>query len=187
MKQQKGHDLLQDIIGEILELARRRKELRERTEKVVDRLGDLFVRDAAFRNQILNYFLVNGLIGEPVFEDVEKIVGGGPRGVRAPAAVGKARETRPFAAKGDGGKMPLKGPKTPFMQGQLKFFKKYLAKMGYSGDPSKLYGWAEKCWADKQTKWDLAKSATGTKRGYSCTKALADAYRNLTVAQRAAL
>ena len=74
MEQPAEKRVLQDIVNEIRELARQRKDLTERTEKVIDKLDDLLCRDKVGRKKLLGYLLVNGALGEPFFEDVEQIV-----------------------------------------------------------------------------------------------------------------
>ena len=83
-------------------------------------------------------------------------------------------------------KVALMGRKTPAMHEQLRAFHRYLSKHGYKGDESRLYAWAGKCWkcAKNRDMWNLAKLAGGTERGYSCPKALADAYRHLSCEQK---
>ena len=123
------------------------------------------------RRELLTYLLREGYDGEPTLEGFEQILVPPPE----QKCEEKARKRKV--------KTSLMGPKTLFMQGQLKAFKKYLTKMGYKGDTSQLYARARGCWIGYQTEWDLAKCAKETKRGYSCPKALADAYRNLPADQ----
>jgi len=75
-------------------------------------------------------------------------------------------------------KKGLMGRKTAYMAKQLRVFGMYLKDHKFGGDMSKLYGLAYNCWIANKAKWDKAKAATGGKRGYSCSKVLADAYRN---------
>ena len=86
-------------------------------------------------------------------------------------------------------KVALMGRKTPYMHDQLRAFHKYLAQHGYSCNTSSLYAYAHNCWRQKtnQDEWNRAKLAAGTRHGYSCPKALADAYRNLTLEQKTTL
>ena len=164
-------DVWQDIIWELEVFADRHQMLADQSRSMIRWIKHMPRRDER-RTELLEYLWREGSgMGEPLFEDFERIASITPK-------------TKP---KCTAAKLHLKGPKTPFMQEQLKTFRKYLGKMGYSGDASKLYAWAEKCWSANQTKWDLAKSAVGTRRGYSCSKALADAYRNLKSKQLAVL
>ena len=165
-------DVWQDIIWELEVLADRSQMLADRCRRMARWIKDMPRRDER-RRELLEYLLREGCGGEPTLEGFERIAGV----EQEPKAVPKRKE----------GDMPLKGRKTPFMQDQLKAFKKYLGKVGYDGDASKLYALAEQCWRISRAKWDVAKSAADTRRGYSCPKAMADAYRNLTPAQVAAL
>lgn len=70
-----------------------------------------------------------------------------------------------------------KGPKTIFMERQLKVFKQFLTTLNYAGDVKKLNALATQCWYKNKPKWDAAANATGQKKGYSSSKVLADAYR----------
>ncbi len=70
-----------------------------------------------------------------------------------------------------------KGPKTIFMERQLKVFKQFLTTLNYAGDVKKLNALATQCWYKNKPKWDAAAKSTGQLKGYSSTKVLADAYR----------
>ena len=166
-------DVWEDIVWELGILADRNQMIADRCRNMIRWIEQMPRRDER-KIELLEYLRREWHDGEPVFEDFERIAGNASKTM-----------TRQNPSKRKEVKMFLKGRKTPFMQDQLKAFKRYLAKNKYSGNASMLYAWAEKCWTDSkyQTKWDLAKSASGTKRGYSCSKALADAYRNLTSEQ----
>jgi hypothetical protein len=86
-------------------------------------------------------------------------------------------------------KIALMGRKTPFMHDQLGVFHRFLEEHGYTGNESILYAQAERCWKQKKIvdAWNRAKLAEGTQHGYSCPKALADAYRNLSREQKDSL
>ena len=71
-----------------------------------------------------------------------------------------------------------RGPKTEFMKRQLTCFKRFLREVRYTGDESRLYAHANRCWIENKAKWDKAKTAEGQSKGYSCPKVLADAYKN---------
>ena len=70
-----------------------------------------------------------------------------------------------------------KGPKTEFMERQLKIFKQFLTTLNYAGDVKKLNALATQCWYKNKPKWDAAVKSTGQLKGYSSAKVLADAYR----------
>lgn len=70
-----------------------------------------------------------------------------------------------------------KGPKTEFMERQLKVFKQFLTTLNYAGDVKKLNALATQCWYKNKPKWDAAAKSTGQLKGYSSAKVLADAYR----------
>ena len=70
-----------------------------------------------------------------------------------------------------------KGPQTEFMKRQLKAFESFLAHSEYRGEMKKLNALATQCWAKNKVKWNNAAKASGQKKGYSCAKVLADAYR----------
>ena len=87
---------------------------------------------------------------------------------------GCSRRCRPRRSKrGIGGR----GPKTEFMKGQLDSFRRFLEKVRYDGDESRLYALANRCWIESKAKWDKAKVAEGQSKGYSAPKVLADAYK----------
>lgn len=93
----------------------------------------------------------------------------------------------------------LKGPKTPFMQKQLKEFQRYMDSRGYTYVAERNRTRANACWKSKShpdksrpgrtvNEWDeAAKVKDKNRRGYSCYKTLADAYGRLTPGQRRAL
>ena len=70
-----------------------------------------------------------------------------------------------------------KGPKTEFMKRQLSSFMRFLGKVRYDGDESRLYALATQCWNTNKAKWDKARIAEGQNKGYSSSKVLADAYK----------
>ena len=63
------------------------------------------------------------------------------------------------------------------MKGQLDSFRRFLEKVRYDGDESRLYALANRCWIESKAKWDKAKVAEGQSKGYSASKVLADAYK----------
>ena len=72
-----------------------------------------------------------------------------------------------------------KGPKTEFMERQLKIFKQFLAAFNYSGDVKKLNALATQCWYKNKPKWDAAAKSTGQLKGFSSAIILANAYRRI--------
>lgn len=88
------------------------------------------------------------------------------------------RRKRTQAKKPSTGKKRWKGRKTSFMAKQLRTFKAYLKEIRFKGEEGKLYGLATSCWSRNQKPWNKAMKSDGDKRGYSCPKALADAYKN---------
>ena len=88
------------------------------------------------------------------------------------AALGKKKHTN--HSKGLGGK----GPRTEFMNEQMSEFERFLLDHNYHDDTDNLYALANQCWIEHETEWEKAKNAEGQKKGYSCSKCLADARRN---------
>ena len=72
-----------------------------------------------------------------------------------------------------------KGPKTEFMERQLKVFKQFLAAFNYAGDVKKLNALATQCWYKNKAKWDAAAKSSGQIKGYSNAIILANAYRRI--------
>ena len=72
-----------------------------------------------------------------------------------------------------------KGPKTIFMERQLKIFKHFLTTLNYAGDVKKLNALATQCWYKNKAKWDAAAKATGQLKGYSSAIILANAFRRI--------
>lgn len=101
--------------------------------------------------------------------DIHRISGSTKHG---PVAYDIGRR-KPSRKRGVGGK----GPKTEFMKKQLRIFARYLSGHGCKKDVITLYAHANQCWIDNKIKWDKAKGAIGQKKGYSCSKVLADAYK----------
>ena len=168
----------QDIVGELEKLALAQRMVSDRCHNLVARIRSLGGHpDVGWK--LLAYLLHEGRGGEPTLEGFERILNPTP----CAALASGAKRAGKKAAK----KRSLKGPKTPAMQDQLKEFKKYLAKMRYNDDASKLYGLAKGCWRMHKTEWDRAKFDERTSRGYSGSKVLADAYRNLSADQRMSL
>ncbi len=86
---------------------------------------------------------------------------------------GSRRRMAQRSKRGIGGR----GPKTEFMKRQLNGFGRFLEKVRYDGDESRLYAFANQCWIKNKAKWDKAKTAEGQNKGYSAPKVLADAYK----------
>ena len=169
-----GDDVWADIIWELGKLALYDRLASERIRKVQEKIRNL---DEDAKEALLSYLWREGHGGEATLEGFEGVLGMN-QPVKPPKRMKKAKKE----------KTPLKGPKTPFMHDQLKAFKKFLDdSSGYKGDRSTLYAWAAKCWRTNQRKWDKAKCDGGTEHGYSCSKALADAYKKLTDRHLAAL
>lgn len=139
--------------------------------------------------RFLEYMLWSASTGKGTIEEAARIASKSPGVGDAIRAAFKRREQeeQESAAKRKAAGQPLMGRKTPFMQKQLKEFNKYLGRMGYRGDASRLYALARQCWIANQAEWDTAMSASGTRRGYSCPKAMADAYKALEPARRKSL
>ena len=74
-------------------------------------------------------------------------------------------------------KTGLKGKKTPIMARQLKTFIAFLGSRNYDGNESRLLALATQCWNANRKTWDGYKAATGSRKGYSSPKVLANAYR----------
>ena len=70
-----------------------------------------------------------------------------------------------------------KGPKTKFMEKQLRVFSRFVTEHKYKDDTRTLYALANQCWLANKEKWNNAKSAEGQKKGYSSAKIMADAYK----------
>ena len=157
LSQQSNKDPLVAVLRLLLERHTQDKEIAVMTEAI----GDLV------------HALKSILLAEPA----------GKLGSTAP------RRLPPPSQKPKSQKIALMGRKTPAMHDQLGAFHKYLKGCGYKGDESRLYSWAERCWNAKCNKdrWNLARFAGGTARGYSCSKAMADAYKHLSKEQKESL
>ena len=94
------------------------------------------------------------------------------RGIKSVEDGARRRMAQRFK-RGIGGR----GPKTEFMKRQLNGFGRFLEKVRYDGDESRLYAFANQCWIKNKAKWDKAKTAEGQNKGYSAPKVLADAYK----------
>lgn len=110
-----------------------------------------------------------------VFPDdvIESIIGEFKRVYDLKSRPTATKASAPRARRGIGGK----GLKTEFMKRQLSSFMRFLGKVRYDGDESRLYALANQCWNAKKAKWDKAKLAEGQNKGYSSSKVLADAYK----------
>lgn len=88
--------------------------------------------------------------------------------------------TRIADAVAKGGNV-YKGPKTPCMANQLKMFSKHLKDDPVvKGDNSRtIYGIAKRFWGKHRGEFDLAAKLKNNARGYSSSKVLADAHKNL--------
>lgn len=167
-----------DIVRELERLALAQRMVSDRCHNLVTRIRNLGGQtDLGWK--LLAYLLQEGRHGEPTLEGFERILNPSP----CAALASDAKRAGKKVAK----KRSLKGPKTPAMQDQLKEFKKYLVKIGYDDDASKLYALAKSCWRAHKIAWDKAKFDERASRGYSDSKVLADAYRNLSADQRRSL
>lgn len=68
-----------------------------------------------------------------------------------------------------------RGPQTLFMKQQLNIFNRFMTN--HKGSTENVYALAFQCWKKHSPKWDEARNATGHAKGYSSTKALANAWR----------